>query len=284
MPLFYRMNKKNFVSTCFLIISICGYFTTISLLFLVIQEVDARCPNGYHKSPSGDCEKVTDTKGMPRCENGYHRSPDGDCERVSSSASDYADTDNGKSSRENNDDDKDDYNNDDNKYFDFTNTKNNKEKNSDDKSHDPLNQIFGNSNDDEKDNDKKEEESEPTLPQPTLSDEIELAGKVNHVVDGDTLDINDIRIRLSLVDTPERGDPGFKEATQFVVKLCLGENAEVDMDDGQRRGSFGREIGVVYCDGKNLNEQLMENNLGIIDTRFCEKSEFSNEKWAKPYC
>ncbi len=260
MPLFYRMNKKNFVSTCFLIISICGYFTTISLLFLVIQDVDARCPNGYHKSPSGDCE------------------------RVSSSASDYVDTDNGKSSRENNDDDKDDYNNDDNKYFDFTNTKNNKEKNSDDKSHDPLNQIFGNSNDDEKDNDKKEEESEPTLPQPTLSDEIELAGKVNHVVDGDTLDINDIRIRLSLVDTPERGDPGFKEATQFVVKLCLGENAEVDMDDGQRRGSFGREIGVVYCDGKNLNEQLMENNLGIIDTRFCEKSEFSNEKWAKPYC
>jgi micrococcal nuclease len=104
------------------------------------------------------------------------------------------------------------------------------------------------------------------------------------VVDGDTLDINDIRIRLSLVDTPERGDPGFKEATQFVVKLCLGENAEVDMDDGQRRGSFGREIGVVYCDGKNLNEQLMDNNLGIIDTRFCEKSEFSNEKWAKPYC
>ena len=135
-----------------------------------------------------------------------------------------------------------------------------------------------------KDDNKQEDESEPTLPKPTLSDEIELAGKVNHVVDGDTLDINDIRIRLSLVDTPERGDPGFKEATQFVVKLCLGENAEVDMDDGQRRGSFGREIGVVYCDGENLNEQLMENNLGIIDTRFCEKSEFSNDKWAKPYC
>lgn len=280
MPLFYRMNKKYFVSTCFLIISLCGYFTTISLSFLVIQEVDARCPNGYHKSPSGDCEKVTDTKGMPRCPNGYHRSPDGDCERVSSSAT--ADTDNGKSSRENDDDDDDNSNNND-KYFDFTNTKNNKEKNSDDKSHDPLNQIFGNNNN-AKDNDEKEEESEPTLPQPTLSDEIELAGKVNHVVDGDTLDINDIRIRLSLVDTPERGDPGFKEATQFVVKLCLGENAEVDMDDGQRRGSFGREIGVVYCDGKNLNEQLMDNNLGIIDTRFCEKSEFSNNKWAKPYC
>ena len=274
-------NERIIFITCLLRIGIFVFITISFLSFslLPIQEVSARCPNGYHKSPSGDCEKVTDTKGMPRCPNGYHRSPDGDCERVSSSAT--ADTDNGKSSREN--DDNDDKSNNNDKYFDFTNTKNNNKKNSDEKSNDPLNQIFGNNNN-AKDSDKKEAESEPTLPQPTLSDEIELAGKVNHVVDGDTLDINDIRIRLSLVDTPERGDPGFKEATQFVVKLCLGENAEVDMDDGQRRGSFGREIGVVYCDGKNLNEQLMENNLGIIDTRFCEKSEFSNEKWAKPYC
>ncbi|HJS63939.1 MAG TPA: hypothetical protein VJ767_03665 [Nitrososphaeraceae archaeon] len=35
-------------------------------------------------------------------------------------------------------------------------------------------------------------------------DDIELEGIVNYVVDGDTLDINDIRIRLALVDTPER--------------------------------------------------------------------------------
>ena len=251
-------NERIIFITCLLRIGIFVFImiSFLSFLLLPIQEVSARCPNGYHKSPSGDCEKVTDTKGMPRCPNGYHRSPDGDCERVSSSTT--ADRDNGKSSRENDDDKDDNSNNKGNKYFDFTNTKNNNEKNSDNKSYDPLNQIFGNNNDDEKDNDEKEEESEPTLPKPTLSDEIELSGKVNHVVDGDTLDINDIRIRLSLVDTPERGDPGFKEATQFVVKLCLGENAEVDMDDGQRRGSFGREIGVVYCDGKNLNEQLMK--------------------------
>jgi micrococcal nuclease len=116
-----------------------------------------------------------------------------------------------------------------------------------------------------RDNDKKDV-SELTLPKSSLPAEIELAGKVYPVIDGDTLDINDMRIRLSLVDTSERGDPDFKEVTQFVVKLYLGESAEVDIDDGQRRGCFGREIGVVYCDGKNLNEQLMDNNLGIIDT------------------
>jgi hypothetical protein len=47
----------------------------------------ARCPNGSHKSPSGDCETVvkSSTK-LPRCPNGFHRSPDGDCEAVSSSS------------------------------------------------------------------------------------------------------------------------------------------------------------------------------------------------------
>ena len=137
--------------------------------------------------------------------------------------------------------------------------------NYDDKSNDPLNQFFGNNNGNARDNDKKDV-SELTLLKSSLPGEIELAGKVYPVIDGDTLDINDMRIRLSLVDTSERGDPDFKEVTQFVVKLYLGESAEVDIDDGQRRGSFGREIGVVYCDGKNLNEQLMDNNLGIIDT------------------
>ena len=115
--------------------------------------------------------------------------------------------------------------------------------------------------------------------------DIELEGIVNYIVDGDTLDINDIRIRLSLVDTPERGQEGFKESKEFVKGLCLNKKGEVDIDDGQRRGDrYGREIGVVYCDGINLNKALMENNLATIYTEYCDISEFKNEKWAKSYC
>jgi hypothetical protein len=43
----------------------------------------ARCPNGFHKSPNGNCEAVTSHQGLPRCPNGYHRSPSGNCEAVS---------------------------------------------------------------------------------------------------------------------------------------------------------------------------------------------------------
>jgi hypothetical protein len=44
---------------------------------------ESRCPDRYHRSPSGDCEKVIHTGGLPKCPDGYHRNPDGDCESVS---------------------------------------------------------------------------------------------------------------------------------------------------------------------------------------------------------
>ncbi|HSF01328.1 MAG TPA: thermonuclease family protein [Nitrososphaeraceae archaeon] len=114
---------------------------------------------------------------------------------------------------------------------------------------------------------------------------IEFEGTVNYVVDGDTLDINDNRIRLSLVNTPERGQEGYMEAKKLVQNLCLNKKGEVDIDDGQRRGDrYGREVGIVYCDGINLNKVLIENNLAVIYSEYCEISEFSNEEWAKPYC
>lgn len=89
-----------------LIIALIAYSSLTSFPFF-IEESDARCKNGYHKSPSGDCEKVTDTKGMPRCPNGFHRSPDGDCESI---------TGNKDKEEENEEDDNND-------FSDFSNTK-----------------------------------------------------------------------------------------------------------------------------------------------------------------
>jgi micrococcal nuclease len=127
--------------------------------------------------------------------------------------------------------------------------------------------------------------SKYTKDQQKEQENIEFEGIVNYVVDGDTLDINDNRIRLSLVNTPERGQEGYMEAKKLVQNLCLNKKGEVDIDDGQRRGDrYGREVGIVYCDGINLNAALMENNLARIYTEYCDISEFKNEKWSKPYC
>jgi micrococcal nuclease len=114
---------------------------------------------------------------------------------------------------------------------------------------------------------------------------IELAGNVTYVVDGDTLDINGIRVRLSLVDTPERGQSGFEEAKEFVSSLCLGKKGELYVDDGQRRGDrYGREIGIVYCNRVNINDKLMDNKLAKILAEYCDISEFAKEQWAITSC
>ena len=117
------------------------------------------------------------------------------------------------------------------------------------------------------------------------TNDVELVGIITKVVDGDTLDINGTRIRLALVDTPERGQPGFFEAKKFVESLCLGKKGELDVDNGQRRGDrYGREIGVVYCDGLNANEKLMSGKFARILTEFCDISEFANENWTVSQC
>ena len=117
------------------------------------------------------------------------------------------------------------------------------------------------------------------------SGDIELEGIVTKVIDGDTLDINGTRIRLALVDTPERGQAGFDKAKNLVESLCLGKKGELDVDSGQRRGDrYGREVGVVYCDGVNTNAKVMENKVAKILTEFCDISEFSKENWTASQC
>jgi len=55
----------------------------------------------------------------------------------------------------------------------------------------------------------------------------------------------------------------------------FGKKGELDVDNGQRRGDrFGREIGVVYCDGINVNEKVMNNHLATILTEYCDISDF----------
>jgi endonuclease YncB( thermonuclease family) len=108
---------------------------------------------------------------------------------------------------------------------------------------------------------------------------------VKKIVDGDTLDIGDFRIRLALVNTPERGEEGYAEATKFTSSICpVSSKATVDEDDGQQEGSYGRIVGIVYCSGKNLNEELLETGHAKILTEFCKKSEFAFESWSRPKC
>jgi endonuclease YncB( thermonuclease family) len=113
-------------------------------------------------------------------------------------------------------------------------------------------------------------------------------GTVTKIVDGDTIDINNMRVRLALVNTPERGESGYTEAIDFVESVCgMGTTALVDEDDRQKEGSYDRLIGLVYCgdDGinnkKSLNELLLNDGYAVIYQDFCNISESSSASWAQ---
>jgi len=107
-----------------------------------------------------------------------------------------------------------------------------------------------------------------------------FTGKVTDVIDGDTIRVGAQSIRFSLASTPELNESGGLDAKQFVELICpVGSDALVDEDDGQTEGSYGRIVAVIYCNGINLNEAVIEAGFGTVDTRFCDKSEFKNEEW-----
>ena len=114
-----------------------------------------------------------------------------------------------------------------------------------------------------------------------------FSGIVTKVIDGDTLDVmtperETITVRLALIDAPETNEPGFDEARNFMTEQCLDKNAEVDPDNNQGL-TYGRTVAVVYCEGVNVNEAILENGFADVYQDFCDVSEFADSNWAQEH-
>lgn len=111
-----------------------------------------------------------------------------------------------------------------------------------------------------------------------------VAGSINKVVDGDAVYIGAYKVRLSLTNTPEKGESDYSEATKFTKSLCIkGSTAIVDQDDKQPFDRYKRLVGKVYCSDKNVNSELLEKGLAKISKKYCKTSEFAIESWATKF-
>ena len=114
--------------------------------------------------------------------------------------------------------------------------------------------------------------------QPHYESEL-VSGQVTRVLDGDTIEVSGIgRIRLVGVDTPERDEPGFDEATDFVRAETSWKNVKADIDDWKPRDIYGRVLAVVYVDSLNVNAELLR--LGLADVMYIPPSEFNPYLWS----
>lgn len=90
----------------------------------------------------------------------------------------------------------------------------------------------------------------------------ELTGRVVSVADGDTLTIlrdrNQIRIRLTEIDAPERGQAFGKRSTQSLRSMCAGRTARVVVA-GQDR--YQRTLGRVWCGGLDTSAEQVRGGM-----------------------
>ena len=111
-----------------------------------------------------------------------------------------------------------------------------------------------------------------------------LSGTVTRIIDGDTIHVDGKSIRFALSSAPELYEINGPESRAFIQTICPVDSLViVDEDDKQTEGSYGRMLGVVYCNGMSLNQELLDSGLGYLSSEFCEKSEFEHYSWAQKH-
>ena len=111
-----------------------------------------------------------------------------------------------------------------------------------------------------------------------------ISGTVTEVIDGDTIKVDGKSIRFALASAPELDEFNGPKARSLIESICgVGSKVLVDEDDKQTQGSYGRIIGLILCNEKILNEELVKSGIGTISKEFCNSSEFSMLSWAQNY-
>ena len=99
------------------------------------------------------------------------------------------------------------------------------------------------------------------------------------VIDGDTLVLETGRkVRLVGVNAPEKGVKGYETSKKFVEKLCLNKDVDYKIDSKKEFDKYGRTLGVILVNGKNLNQILLQE--GLAEIMYIPPSEFNPRQWA----
>ena len=99
-----------------------------------------------------------------------------------------------------------------------------------------------------------------------MEPEYRYTARVLRWVDGDTVDLRvdvgfflrlEDRFRLYGIDTPERGQPGYKEATAMADTLAPADTVVLIRTYKPYRDKYGRWLAEVFVGDTSVNEQLL---------------------------
>ena len=85
------------------------------------------------------------------------------------------------------------------------------------------------------------------------------------VVDGDTIDIGRDRIRIHAINTPERNEPGGREATKALRSIIAGRPVRCVWDGTK---THRRYVAVCTVEGVDLARELVRRGYAAACPRF----------------
>jgi endonuclease YncB( thermonuclease family) len=88
------------------------------------------------------------------------------------------------------------------------------------------------------------------------SDQTVLTGTVTHVRDGDTIEVNNVPIRLAALDCPERGTRDGDTASR-IAQQFLGSQATCGLTGAK---TYDRLVGYCEINGADFGRYMMENS------------------------
>lgn len=92
-----------------------------------------------------------------------------------------------------------------------------------------------------------------------------LTGRVDRVIDGDTFVLKGVKIRLWGVNAPERGERGYRAATEGLRSILSGREVACE-DRGPDR--YRRTVARCFVAGQDVAAQLVSRRLAVDWPRY----------------
>lgn len=90
--------------------------------------------------------------------------------------------------------------------------------------------------------------------------------KVTRTIDGDTMDLeNGYRVRLLGIDSPEVGQPFYREATDALKEMTEGKKVKLEKDPRWEKDVYGRSLRYVFMDGLFVNKEMVRKGLARLE-------------------
>ncbi len=109
---------------------------------------------------------------------------------------------------------------------------------------------------------------------------------VTKIIDGDTIKLeNGQTIRMICVNTPEKGELGFEEATNYLKSIILNKKINLKKDISEK-DKYNRLLRYIYLNNTLINELIVRKGYGFAypfepDTKFCAKILKAEQKAKK---